>query len=189
MQKTRETTEKKLFTVEEYHHMFEAGVFGEGARVELVDGEVYEMAAVGSRHAACVDRLNRLFNSRADDEIIVRVQNPVELSDLSEPEPDIALLKFREDFYAGGHPKPDDILLAVEVSDTTLRHDTNVKLPAYARAGIPEVWIVDLNANTIHIHTGPKDGEYQRAARARRGESFESESLSGASVAANDILG
>ncbi len=188
-EKRKASVEKKLFTVEEYHRMVEAGVLDEGSKVELIEGEVYPMAAMGSQHAACIDRLNKLLSPRVGDAFIVRVQCPVELHDTSEPEPDISLLKFREDFYASGHPKPEDTLLAVEVSDTTLAHDTNVKLPAYARAGIPEVWIVDLNTNTVHIHTNPATGEYRNTSRIRRDGTFESKTLPGTGLAASDILG
>lgn len=184
-EKRKAPVEKKLFTVEEYHRMVEAGVFDEGSKVELIGGEVYPMAAMGSRHAACVKRLNALLNKLGGN-FMVGVQDPVELHDTSEPEPDVSLLKFREDFYASGHPKPEDILLAVEVSDTTLAHDTNVKLSAYARAEVPEVWIVDLNSNAINVHTNPQTGEYRKTSRVRRGETFESGSLSGAEIAASD---
>lgn len=189
MQKTRERVEKKRFSVEEYYQMFEAGVFGENARVELIDGEVFEMAAMGSRHAACIDRLNRLLSKLASQNTIVRVQCPIQLDDDSEPEPDVALLKFREDFYASGHPKPSDVLLAVEVSDTSLEYDTKVKLPAYARAGVPEVWVVDLNSDTIQIHSNPQTGEYRNTLRVRRGETFKAGSLSDTELAASNILG
>lgn len=189
MQKTRGKTEKKLFTVEEYHRMFEAGVFGEGARVELVDGEVYEMSAMGSRHAACVRRVNAMLGSLMGPGMIVSPQCPVELDDMSEPEPDLALLKPKVDFYASGHPKPEDVLIAVEVSDTSLERDTQIKLPAYARSGVAEVWIVDLVNGSIHVHSNPVGSEYRNTTRAKHGETFESESLSGERIAANDILG
>jgi Uma2 family endonuclease len=192
MEKTRGKANKagkKLFTVEEYHRIVEAGALDEGNKVELIEGEIYPMAAMGSLHAACVDRLNKFFAARVGDAVIVRVQCPVELDDASEPEPDVSLLKFREDFYAGGHPKPSDILLAVEVSDTTLAFDTNVKLPTYARTGIPEVWIADLRANTIRIHTNLEDGEYRKTSRAKRGESFESGAVPGGKIAVKSIIG
>lgn len=192
MQRVREKTEKvrkKLFTVEEYHRIVEAGALREGSKVELIEGEIYPMAAMGSRHAACVRRINALLGNRMEQGMVVSPQCPVQLDDLSEPEPDIALLKPRADFYESGHPKPEDVLLAVEVSDTSLEHDTDVKLPAYARAGIPEVWIVDLNSRTIKIHSNPESGEYRSASQAKRGEAFESKRLPGAEIAANDILG
>lgn len=188
-EKRKSSVEKKLFTVEEYHRMVETGVLDEGSKVELIEGEIYPMAAMGSRHAACIDRLNKLLSARAGDTAIVLVQCPIELHDTSEPEPDVSLLKFREDFYADAHPKPEDTLLAVEVSDTTLAHDTSVKLPAYARAGIPKVWIVDPNSNSIQIHSNPQTGEYRNTTRIRRGDTFESKALSGAEIAASDILG
>ncbi len=188
-EKPKASVEKKLFTVEEYHRMVEAGVLDEGNKVELIEGEVYPMAAMGSRHAACIDRLNKLLSARVGDAVIVRVQCPIELDDFSEPEPDVSLLKFREDFYESGHPKPSDVLLAVEVSDASLDRDKQIKLPAFARCGVPEAWIVDLNANTVEVHSNPSDGEYRNTIRARRGESFESKCFPGIRLAASDILG
>ncbi len=188
-EKRRTPVGKKLFTVEEYHRMVEAGVLDEGSKVELIEGEIYPTAAMGSRHAACVRRINALLGNLMEPGMVVSPQCPVQLDDYSEPEPDIALLKPRDDFYESGHPKPSDILLAVEVSDTSLERDTRIKLPAYARSGILEVWIVNLAANTIQIHSSPATGEYRNTSLARRGETFESNSLSGSEIAANDILG
>lgn len=195
MQKTEPHTEPhvgpqvKRFTVEEFHIMFEAGIFGntDHARVELIGGEVYEMAPVGSNHAACVKRLNALFK-RIGGEFVIGVQDPIRLEDSSEPEPDISLLKPRDDFYATAHPRPEDVLLAIEVSDTTLAFDVNVKLPAYARAGISEVWIVDLNSDIINVHTNPKPDGYRNTLRARKNETFTSGVVSG-ELRASDVLG
>ena len=123
---------RRHFNVTEYHRMMEAGILLDSDHVELIDGEVIEVSPIGSRHAACVDRLNRLFNKLED--VIVRVQSPIRLDDFSEPQPDITLLKLRPDFYAQGHPTPSDVLLVVEVADSSTEFDCVVKLPLYAEA-------------------------------------------------------
>ena len=142
--------------------MGEAGVFGEDDRVELLDGQIYVMSPIGSEHAACVDRLTRLFVLRTGDDAVVRVQNPVRLNEHAEPEPDLALLQPRDDAYASAHPGPESVLLIVEVADTSLAFDRDVKLPLYAAAGIPEVWLVDLDERTIHVYHTPSGNRYTR---------------------------
>jgi Uma2 family endonuclease len=151
---------KRRFTVDEYYRMAEAGVFGENDRVELLDGQIYVMSPIGSEHASCVDRLTRLFVRRAGDDAIVRIQNPIRLNEASEPEPDLALLHPRDDAYASEHPGPEDVMIIVEVAETSLEFDRDVKLPLYATADIPEVWLVDLEADTIHVYRDPSDDRY-----------------------------
>lgn len=174
---SQDTRRPKRFTVEEYHRMVESGVLDEGSKVELIEGELFPMAAMGSRHAACIDRLNKLLNAGVPAGVIVRVQCPVSLPDDSEPEPDLALLRPNEDFYASSHPGPEDVLLVIEVSDTTYDFDTKVKLPNYARAGIREVWIVDPGRKTVETHTAPATGEYRERRISHPGESFSSEAV------------
>ena len=181
--------EKKRFTVEEYHRMAELGVLGAADRVELIEGEIVEMAAMGSLHAACVRRLDALLSRKLGDTAIVSPQCPIQLSDLSEPEPDLALLKPREDFYAERHPWPEDVLLVVEVSNTSLEYDTMVKLPLYAAAGIPEAWIVNLDRQTVEVHSNPATGTYRQTLRVERGESFAARTIPGLELAVEDILG
>jgi Uma2 family endonuclease len=179
---------KRLFSADEYERLAEVGILGEGDRVELIEGEITELAAaMGSRHAACVDRLNRSLSREIGDDGIVRVQSPIRLSDLTEPEPDLALLKPREDFYAGGHPAPEDVLLIVEVSETSVEYDTNVKLPLYASAGIPETWLVNLPAERVEVYSRPVDGEYREITRSRHEERISSRTVSG--ISASEILG
>lgn len=180
---------KRSFTVEEYHRMAEAGILHEDDHVELIEGEIFEMAAVGSRHAACLDRLTKLFTQRFNEDAIVRVQSPIYLPDNSEPEPDLALLRSRDDFYAGGHPAPEDVLLVVEVSETSVEYDSEVKLPLYARAGIPEVWLVNLPERKIEVHSRPVDGEYRQSTRYRSGDSLTSATVSAPGLPAAEILG
>lgn len=152
---------QRLFTVEEYHRMAEAGILHEDDRVELIEGKIIQMAAVGSRHAACVKRLIKFLVREVGDLGVVGAQDPVVLPDSSEPEPDVVVLRPRDDFYAAGHPVPEDVLLLIEVSDTSFDYDRDVKVPLYARAGVPEVWIVDLVNEKIHVYSRPTDGSYR----------------------------
>jgi len=156
------------FSVAEYHRMGEAGIFKPGDRVELIEGEIIEMSPIGSSHASRVKRLNALFSRRLGKRAIIQVQDPVVLNRSSEPQPDLAVLKPRADFYAARHPQPDDTLLVVEVSDTTRDFDRKVKLPLYARTGIREVWIVDLIDETIHVHRNPVGAWYRDVTQAQR---------------------
>jgi Uma2 family endonuclease len=181
--------EKRYFSVSEYHLMAEVGILSEDDRVELIEGEIVKMSPIGSRHAACVDRLNRLLNRFTDLSAIVRVQSPIVLDGNSEPEPDISLLRPRGDFYTGGHPMPDDVLLLIEVADTSVERDLEAKLPLYARAGIPEAWLVNLPAETIEVHSRPDGGEYRETVRTKRGETLKSRTIPGLELAADDILG
>jgi Uma2 family endonuclease len=140
------------FTVKDYHRIGELKVFGPDDRVELVKGEVFQMAPIGSRHAACVRRFVRML-SVLGDSAMLSVQDPIQVGEMSEPQPDVAILRFRADFYADHHPMPPDIHLVVEVADTSLRHDLALKAPLYVAGGVPEVWVVDLVASLIHVTT------------------------------------
>ncbi|HTQ36251.1 MAG TPA: Uma2 family endonuclease [Steroidobacteraceae bacterium] len=151
---------KHLITVDEYYRMAEVGLLAPDARVELIEGEIIDMVPIGSRHARAVAHLDRLFTIAVGKHALVRSQGPVRLNRRSEPEPDLALLKPRDDEYGRSHPGPSDVLLIIEVSDTTLDYDRNVKLPLYARHGIPEVWIVDLQHDQLLICRSPRDGRY-----------------------------
>jgi Uma2 family endonuclease len=137
------------FTVKDYHRMAEADVFEPDDRVELVDGEVFEMAPIGSRHADCVTELSYLLWSQVGARTKVRVQQPIQIGGLSEPQPDLALV--RPTSYATQHPLAVDVLLVVEVSETSLRHDLIRKAPIYLAGGVPEVWVVDLVAGVLHV--------------------------------------
>ncbi|GAB4355742.1 MAG: Uma2 family endonuclease [Methylohalobius crimeensis] len=140
--------------------MGEAGILSEDDRVELIEGEIIDMTPIGSKHAACVSRLNRIF-VRATD-LLVRIQDPVRLKNDSEPQPDLALVKFREDGYADYHPGPEDILLLIEVADTSLNYDRSIKIPLYARHNIPECWLIDLEKKTIEVFQDPSTEGYQK---------------------------
>ena len=153
---------RRYFTVEEYHRMGAAGIFTEDDRVELIEGEILQMSPIGSRHAASVNRLNAKFNNLLADRAVVSVQDPILLNDFSEPQPDIAVLTRREDFYADALPTAKDVLLVVEVADTTVAYDRDIKLPSYARSGILEAWLVDLPAETVEVHLEPVNGAYRK---------------------------
>ena len=150
---------KRALSVTEYHLMGDVGIFAPGERVELIEGEIINMPPIGSTHSGIVDHLNRLLVRAVGDKAIVRVQNPVVLSDLSEPEPDFALLKPRENFYKDATPSASDVLLLIEVADSTLRYDRDIKVPLYARHGIPETWIIDIaNAQVTIYRDADKQG-------------------------------
>ncbi|MGH3371519.1 MAG: Uma2 family endonuclease [Nocardioidaceae bacterium] len=145
------------FSVDEYH----GTSFDEDSRVELLAGEIIDMAPIGSRHAACVKRTAELFHTHLAGRAIVGVQDPVRLGDFSEPQPDIALLRPRSDYYSGAHPGAGDVLLVVEVGDSTAAWDAEHKLPAYASAGVAEVWLVDLPAGSVEVCRLPHGRGYQ----------------------------
>lgn len=151
-------------TVEQYYEMGRTGEIGPDARVELIEGEVVEMPPIGSRHGSVVEYLNHLLDRAVGDRARVRPQLPVRLSNLSEPEPDVAVVRPRPDRYSRSHPSATDALLLVEVSNSTLRYDVDVKVPLYARHCIPEVWVVDLNNNYLLTSRSPSDGRYRDAA-------------------------
>jgi Uma2 family endonuclease len=155
------TPHPKKFTSETYHKMAELAIFEENERLELINGEIIEMSPVGLRHAACVKRLNHLLMKKLGDRVIIGVQDPIQLNDNSEPQPDLVLLKIRPDFYALEHPKPEDILLLIEVADSSIDYDRNTKIPLYAKNQICEVWLVDLNNNCVEIYQNPSQNYYQ----------------------------
>lgn len=158
--------------VETYHRMGEAGLLNGRQRTELIEARIIDMSPIGCEHADWVDRLNRLFVRQLPDEIVVRVQNPVCLDQTNEPEPDIALLRPRAQPYREAHPRPEDVLLIVEVADTSLRYDQEVKCPLYARHGIPELWVIDVAGDRLHVYREPDAGEYRVHLRPRRDETL-----------------
>lgn len=180
---------KRCFNVEEYYRMAQAGILSEDDRVELIEGEIVEMSPIGSRHAACIDRIvNFLLNRYAGRTAIVRVQSPIRLDDFSEPQPDISLLRPREDFYAGEHPTPTDVLLLIEVADTSLEYDRVVKTLLYARANIPEVWLINLKEDEVDVYMQPVGDSYQTIQRFKAGESFASRVLPDLTLNVDELL-
>ena len=176
------------FSAEEWQEMGRVGLFDEDARLELIDGEIVEMAPIGNRHFVCVLRLTRLLGAALGDEAVVSVQNPVRLDDFSEPQPDIAVLRPPIDRYQGHMASPADTFLVVEVADTTLSHD-RAKAVFYARAGIAECWIVDIGADTVEVLSQPGAGGYQARRVAGRGGRLALDALPGLDVAVDDVLG
>lgn len=168
--------------------MAELGVFGPDDRIELLDGQIVDMSPIGSRHAATVDRLNHLLNAAVAGRAIVRVQNPIILDARSEPQPDVTLLRPRADFYAAAHPWPSDILLVIEVSDTAVAFDRSVKTVLYARAGVVETWLVDLNARRVTLYREPSRSGYRHTTHAGPGETLVPESLPGIALKVSDFV-
>ncbi len=153
------------FTTQQYHLMNEAGVFENGDRFELINGEITEMSPIGRKHAACIIRLVRVFVQKLGDRAMVSAQNSIRLDDHSEPQPDIAILKWRDDAYEEGLPTPDDILLIIEVSDSTIAYDRDIKSFLYAANGIPEMWLFDVNKKVIEGYSQPSASGYKRMQR------------------------
>lgn len=151
---------RHAYSVDDYYRMTEAGILRPGDRVELIEGEIIDRVPIGSRHAAAVKRIAHILRQTVGERAYLSVQDPVRLGRYSEPQPDIALLLPRTDFYAAAHPGPADVLLIVEVADSTLRFDRDIKLPLYARHDIPEVWLVDIENAQFTIHTGPQADGY-----------------------------
>ena len=189
-----ETVTRKLFTVDEYHRMSDIGLFPEDKRFELIRGEIFEMPSARPPHSGRVNRLNhlfmnRLFMNRLGDSVIVSVQNPSILDEYSEPVPDVSLLKPRADFYSEQHPTPEDILLLVEISFTTLHFDTRIKAPLYAEAGIQEYWILNLPQNVLEIRSEPANGRYTRQEIFKPGQTVIPRAFPGVSFQVEELLG
>jgi Uma2 family endonuclease len=180
---------KRLFTVDEYYRMADAGILTQFDRVELIDGEIIEMNPIGARHAECVDRATTFFTEAFGRKAIVSIQNSLPLTRYTEPQPDIVVLKARPDFYRSKRRGPEDVLLLVEVSDTTLRYDRNVKLRRYAAAGILEVWIEDLNENLLLVCREPAGDQYTIELTFRREESVSPLAFPEAIFKVEDLLG
>ena len=178
------------FTVDEYDRMAAAGVLTQCDRVELLDGEIVEMTPIGDRHASVVARMSHVFAARLGERSIVWGQNPVGLRLVrSVPQPDVVLLRARGDFYASGRPGPDDVLLLVEVMDTTAARDRGVKLPLYARAGVGEVWLADLTGDALEVYRRPAASRYRDARVLRRGERITPQACPDVMLTVDELLG
>ncbi len=163
--------ERHLFTIDEYERMIDAGAFAADARLELIRGEIVEMPSIKPPHALCVSRLTRAFFALAMNQVCIWPQgNPLKIADHSLPQPDLTLLRGPDDLYAATLPSAPDVLLVIEVSDSTLKYDRRVKKPLYAEAGIPEYWIVNLPDHVIEMYAHPVDGTYRRTRRAKPGD-------------------
>ena len=165
--------EKRLFTIDEYNRMGEAGILEEKG-IELIQGEIIKkMSPINESHASCINRLNAILNRFLLDKAIISIQNPIVIPHHTKPEPDLTLLRFREDYYHARHPQVEDIILLIEVSDSTLAYDREVKLPLYAEAGIPEYWIINLEDQQIEAHHNPSENTYQIKEIAQKGDQLQ----------------
>ncbi len=164
---------KRLINVEEYHLMAEVGILKPEDRVELIKGEIFHKSPIGSKHASCVNLLAKMLIIRLGDEAVVRVQNPLTIESLSEPEPDIAVVRIPFETYEDRHPTPADVHLLIEVADSTLEKDRNVKLPVYAEEQVPEVWIINLNDAEIEAYQFPQGQKYKQMTIFQAGESLQ----------------
>lgn len=180
---------RRLFTVDDYHRMAEVGLLAEDERTELLEGEVVFKMPIGSRHAACVKRLIQFLVTHLSGRAIIGAQDPVRLGPFSEPEPDISVLQPRLDMYGRSHPEPDDVLFLIEVADSSLYLDRQVKAPLYATSGISELWIVDLTDDTIEVLRDPGPEGYRSIQRYIRGGQLAPEAFPDLLLAVDEILG
>ena len=175
-----------LFTVEEYHRMAEAGLF-EGQRVELIHGKIVDMSPSKSKHASMIVKLTNILSKLLSNKYLISVQNPLPIDGYSEPEPDLMILNFKDDFYAEAHPTAKDTLLLIEVADSSLEKDQKVKLPLYAGAGIPEVWIVNLQDHQLEQYREPSEKNYTSIRILRTGDMVEHSAMG--KIEVKQILG
>jgi Uma2 family endonuclease len=184
------TLRRRRFTLDEYHRMGETGILGADDRVELIEGEIIEMTAIGSHHAATVARIQHLFSTRLGDRAVVWSQNPLLLARFqSEPEPDVMLLAPRLDFYAARLPEPPDVRLLIEVADSSLLYDRRTKFPLYARSGVVEAWLVNLDAGRIEIHRDPSGARYGNIHLPSADETFSPVAFPDLTLTLRDLLG
>lgn len=180
---------KRLFTRDEYYALAEVGILKPEERVELIEGEIYRMTPIGNRHAGCVTRLVDGFAPLlAARRAMLSPQNPVFLSDVSEPQPDITLLRRHEGLYTKDHPTPEDVLLLVEVADSSIGFDRYTKIPLYALCGISEVWLIDINKETVEIHREPARNGYRSVQRFHRGDRIAPQAFPDFEIAVESIL-
>lgn len=179
---------RRLFTRKEFYAMADAGILSETDRVELLKGVIFSMAPIGNRHAACVDRVANDVGVRVQPDAIFRVQSPLTLDDDTELQPDFMLLAPRQDHYDFGHPGPEDVLLLVEVADSSVGYDRQTKVPQYAAAGIAEVWLVDLETDQVESHSEPSPEGYRSVRRHIHGETLAPIALPDLAVEVTRIL-
>ncbi|HVR99571.1 MAG TPA: Uma2 family endonuclease [Thermoanaerobaculia bacterium] len=180
---------KRLFTNSEYHTMAETGILSEDDRVELIEGEIFQMAPIGNRHVGSVNRLIRAFAGPVGERAVVTVQNPIHLNDFSEPQPDFVLLHPRDDLYSRSDVRPEDVLLLVEVSDASLEYDRRRKIPLYARHGIPEAWLINLVQDFVEVHRDPSPSGYRDVRKLRRGDRLSSQAFPDLVIPVDYLLG
>jgi len=175
-------------SVADYYRLAEIGILHEDDRVELIEGQIVKMAAIGPRHCLAVDALNELLTDARSSATRVRVQSPVLLDDSTEPQPDIAVVRRPWSGYPTQHPGPGDVFLLVEVADSSLDYDQGAKRILYARSGIQEFWIVDLTADVVRIHRKPVGDTYTETATKRPDDILSIEALPGIAIPAGPIF-
>jgi Uma2 family endonuclease len=180
--------DRRRFTADEYEAMGRAGILRNTDRVELIEGEILEMAPIGPLHAAAVDRAADALTARVRPHAIVRVQSPIRLAEFSEPQPDVVLLRRRDDFYRAAHPQPPDILLVIEIAVSSLYYDRDVKASLYAAHGIVEYWLVDVEQGLLICYRSPEGGIYRSVVVRAHGESIAPQTLPGCEVSVDDLL-
>ena len=180
---------RRLLTIEDYHRLVDDGLLAADAHVELIDGEIVDMSPIGRRHAVRVAYISRVFTLRLGDVAFVWSQNPIHLGIRSEPEPDVALLRPRSDFYEGKDPEADDVLLVIEVADSSVEYDRRRKAPLYARHGIPEYWLVNLVDRHVAVYRDPAPNGYASVHVARSGDKLRPLAFPAFELAVDEILG
>ncbi|AFY72103.1 protein of unknown function DUF820 (plasmid) [Thalassoporum mexicanum PCC 7367] len=168
---------KKLFSVDDYYRIYRSGVITDADRVELIAGEIVYMSPTGAKHSACVNRLSYLLIDAFGRDVMTIIQNPVNLDQFSQPQPDLVLAKWKDDYYASGHPTPADIYLLIEVSDSSVGIDKNYKMPLYAQAGIPETWLVNLPAQSIEVYRQSTANRYAEPQIYKSGQTISLQSF------------
>jgi Uma2 family endonuclease len=179
---------RKKFTVAEFQQMAETGIIKDDDRVELLEGEIIEMGKIGSRHAAFVDHLNDLFREKLGRRVLVRIQNPIQVGSYSQPQPDVALVRRRDDYYEEAHPSPLDVFLLVEVADTTIESDREIKIPLYGRSGILETWLINLNETCVEVYRQPSPDGYQQEQKLLPGQIIIPDAFPNIQVMVNEIF-
>lgn len=188
-QETNIAVKRRRFTTDEFQEMVKVGILPEEHGWEVIDGYLVDKTSIGTKHASVVKRLNRILNRRFGENLLVSVQDPIHLNKYNEPEPDIALLVWRDDEYQAQHPMPDDILAVIEVSDSTLKYDREIKKNLYAEAGIVEFWLIDISGNTIEVYSQPRNGMYRNVQIFGKDETVNSVTIEKLALEVNEILG
>lgn len=181
--------QKHFFSISDWHQMGENNLFPPDTRIELIEGKIIDMAPIGSLHAGCVSWLTRFFVTQVADLAIVKVQDPVQLGNFSEPQPDLMVLRPDPHFYRKKHPSSAEVLLLIEVSDSTIHYDRKTKIPLYARYGIVEAWLINLEQDSIEVYLKPQEQGYREKHIFSRDEFIVSSQLSHIKVMVSEVLG
>jgi Uma2 family endonuclease len=179
---------KKLFTVEEFQRICDIDIFPPDSRYELIGGEIIEMPTPSHRHSGRINKLTRVFTSRLGETVIVSIQNGMYANEYSEPKPDVAVCKPLPELFGPFEPSPEDVLLLVEISDTSLRYDTRIKAPLYAQCGIPEYWILNIADGVLEVRTNASGGEYQNLSILERGQTITPQMLPGTIFTVDELI-